>query len=56
MPTIIAYVRRRPDLASIALFNVFLGWTIIGWVIAIVWCFRKRSPLRKRSRLMKNPR
>ncbi len=44
VPTIIAYVRRRPDLASIALFNVFLGWTIIGWIIAIVWCFRKRKP------------
>jgi T4 superinfection immunity protein len=41
VPTIIAYVRRRPDLASIALFNVFLGWTIIGWIIAMVWCFRK---------------
>lgn len=41
LPTIEAWLKNHQNLTSIALVNFFLGWTLIGWVIAIVWAFRK---------------
>jgi hypothetical protein len=35
LPTIIG--REKHDAAGIFLLNLFLGWTLIGWVIALVW-------------------
>jgi len=36
LPTIIAY-RRDNNFISIFLLNLFLGWTILGWLIALIW-------------------
>ena len=36
LPTIIAVVRRTPSALGVAALNFFLGWTIIGWIIALV--------------------
>lgn len=33
LPTIIAFKRHHNNTASIAVLNLFLGWTFIGWVI-----------------------
>jgi hypothetical protein len=35
LPAIIG--RDKRDAAGIILLNLFLGWTVIGWVIALVW-------------------
>ena len=45
LPSIVALVRGRRDTVSIALLNIFLGWTLVGWVIALVWAFKVDSPL-----------
>jgi len=37
LPTIIALVRSKRDAFSIFLLNFFLGWALIGWIIALVW-------------------
>jgi hypothetical protein len=37
LPSIIALARSKRDLLSIFLLNLFLGWTMIGWVVALVW-------------------
>ena len=37
VPTFVAYVRSHHQLRAIAVLNVFLGWTLIGWVAALVW-------------------
>ena len=37
IPTIIGAVRRAKSLVGIILLNVFLGWTFIGWIIALIW-------------------
>ncbi|WP_239331076.1 superinfection immunity protein [Frankia sp. CiP3] len=34
IPTIIAVVRKR-QVASVFVINLFLGWTLVGWVVAI---------------------
>lgn len=33
--TIVAHERKVTNLGSIAVINVFLGWTLVGWVVAL---------------------
>ena len=46
LPTIIG--RDKRDAAGIILVNVFLGWTVIGWLIALIWAITAEpySPVR----------
>jgi len=37
LPSLIALARSKRDLRSIFLLNLFLGWSIIGWIVALVW-------------------
>ena len=37
IPTLVALGRRKTNFASICALNLFLGWSLIGWVIALVW-------------------
>ena len=41
LPTIIALARRQRNSLAIFLLNFFLGWTFIGWVVALVWSVTK---------------
>src|SRR5690349_1909673 len=45
LPSIIAMVRCKRDTVSIVLLNLFLGWTLIGWVVALVWAAKVDQPL-----------
>ncbi len=36
LPTIIAVLRRTPSALGVATVNFFLGWTIIGWFVALI--------------------
>ena len=36
-PAIIAGARSHPQAAPIFILTIFLGWTIVGWVAALVW-------------------
>lgn len=40
LPTIIALARRRHNTLAIFLLNFFLGWTFVGWVVALVWAVK----------------
>lgn len=40
LPTIIAGIRQSRNVVGIFLLNLFLGWTVIGWVVALVWALR----------------
>jgi len=48
LPTIIAFARKKRDTTSILLLNFFLGWTAIGWVIALVWAVKTDVPVMAR--------
>lgn len=37
LPTIVAVLRRKASSLGIFLLNLFLGWTFIGWVGALIW-------------------
>ena len=51
-PSIEALIRNSPDALPIAMLNLFLGWTLIGWVVALVWAVRTPE---KRSVAPKTP-
>ena len=37
LPTIIAIARHTHSALGVAALNFFLGWTIVGWVLALLW-------------------
>jgi hypothetical protein len=45
LPSIVALARGKRDIAGIILLNCFLGWTMIGWVVALVWAVKTDVPM-----------
>jgi hypothetical protein len=45
LPSIIAFARSKRDTVAILLLNFFLGWTMIGWVVALVWALKTDAPM-----------
>ena len=43
LPTLVAIVRRTPSALGVAAINFFLGWTVIGWFLALVWALAAHS-------------
>jgi uncharacterized membrane protein YhaH (DUF805 family) len=37
LPTIIVIARRKKNILGPILVNVLLGWTFIGWIVALIW-------------------
>lgn len=53
LPAVIANMRRHHQQGSIFVLNLLLGWTIIGWIVALVWSVsavhvERRSPWSKK--------
>ena len=44
LPSIIGYYRRTPDIFSVVVTNALLGWTVIGWLVALVMAARPTAP------------
>ena len=44
LPTIVGSNRKVPNIGSIVAINVFLGWTLIGWVVALAMALRSVPP------------
>ena len=38
-PTGIALLRGHRNMAPILIVNLFFGWLLIGWVVALAWAF-----------------
>lgn len=38
-PTMAAAMNRRPNVGQIAVLNLFAGWTVLGWIAALVWAY-----------------
>jgi hypothetical protein len=45
LPSIIALARSKRDIGGIILLNFFLGWTMIGWVVALIWALKTDVPV-----------
>ncbi len=44
-PTIIASIRHHQT-ASVAVINAFLGWAVVGWIVALAMSVRDNRPSR----------
>jgi hypothetical protein len=44
IPSIVAGIRKVPNIGSVIVINLFLGWTIIGWVVALAMAARSQPP------------
>ena len=40
LPSIVAATRQVPHAGPVVIVNVFLGWTLIGWVVALALAVR----------------
>jgi Superinfection immunity protein len=41
LPTIIALCNHKHNSLAIATTNTLLGWTIIGWIVSLIWAVSK---------------
>lgn len=39
IPSFVAFRRKHKNRTAILILNIFLGWSLIGWVVALVWSF-----------------
>lgn len=37
LPSLIAFGREHPRRQDIAVINILLGWTLIGWIAVFLW-------------------
>ena len=44
LPSIVALVRGRHNTGAILALNIFLGWSVIGWVVSLVWAVSSDKP------------
>jgi hypothetical protein len=45
VPLITGALRRVRNLGALAVVNIFAGWTVIGWVVALAMACRSREPV-----------
>lgn len=45
LPYIVAISNKKTNSAAILVLNLFLGWTLIGWVVALVWATTKQQTM-----------
>ena len=41
IPLIIAILRKKSNVVAIGALNLLLGWTLVGWVVSLVWSLSK---------------
>jgi hypothetical protein len=44
LPALVGWARHVPDIGAVAVINVLLGWTLLGWVLALAMALRTVSP------------
>ncbi len=44
-PSFVAVFRQRRNLGTIFAVNLLLGWTIVGWVVAMMWALGVRESI-----------
>src|SRR5712692_10081460 len=45
IPTIVAVIRKVPNIGSVIVINLLLGWTLVGWVVALAMAASSVPPL-----------
>jgi hypothetical protein len=42
LPTVVGAIRHVPNLGSVGVINFFLGWTFVGWIVAMAMAARSQ--------------
>jgi hypothetical protein len=42
LPTVIAFYRNKANKIAIFVLNFLLGWSVVGWVVALVWALSRQ--------------
>src|SRR5215470_4511876 len=50
LPTIVAMQRKVARSAGIVMLNIFLGWTFLGWLAALIWACSAETQTEARLR------
>ena len=48
LPSLIAFLRRHKNKIAIFLLNLLLGWTVLGWVVSLVWSVMEQDREREK--------
>jgi threonine/homoserine/homoserine lactone efflux protein len=56
LPALIAVRRDHENDSAIILLNLLLGWTVVGWVVALVWAVLADQERTDRPRQYGHPR
>lgn len=49
LPAIVAHKRAHSKFTAIFVLNILMGWTFIGWVVAIVWAYTEDNQVQESS-------
>ena len=49
LPAIIGYAGSKRNATAILTLNLLLGWTLIGWVVAMVWAVTVDPPAQRQT-------
>lgn len=47
LPALVAYFRHHHNQNAICVLNLLLGWTALGWVVALIWAATSPVPAKK---------
>lgn len=50
VPSIVASLREHRQVVAITVLNVLLGWSLIGWAIALVWALTNSAERPRHNR------
>ena len=53
IPSLIAHRKKKRDFTPILLINIFLGWTLIGWVVALIWAVSSEKKITDREKMLR---
>ena len=52
LPILIGWARRVPRLRAVAVIDITLGWTVIGWIVAVTMALRSGTRARASRSLL----
>jgi hypothetical protein len=44
LPTMVARGNQKRNTGAVFLLNLLLGWTLLGWIAALIWAASKDAP------------
>jgi hypothetical protein len=55
LPSVLARGRNHHNVGAIFIINLLLGWTLVGWAVALAWAFTTPAPTAPASVYIQKP-